>query len=90
MRHLVRSFRDNVGTRGSHFYNGEDCHFLQWKDVLVFLDNLETSDGDEFADRLLTTLSNYDPDTEFLAVRQDRDTVSVELYTENSRYEDKV
>lgn len=84
MRHLVRSFQQHTGLRGVHFYDEDSCNFLPWSDVFKFIKNLETKDNpDSFVDKLAESLANYDPDTEFLAVRQNGDTISVELYAQN-------
>lgn len=83
MKHLVKSFQTHLGERGCHFYDSESCNFLSWSEVFKFVDSLpvgEKSDG--FTDRLTTTLANYNPDTEFLAVQQNGDSVSVELYSQ--------
>jgi hypothetical protein len=51
--------------------------------VFKFVDALPTGGkNDGFTDRLTTTLANYNPDTEFLAVQQNGDSVSVELYSQ--------
>jgi hypothetical protein len=82
MRHLVKSFQEHIGTRGCHFYDEDSCGFLDWREVLQFLKVVPDVGRDKrFSDRLLETLSNYDPDTQFLAVQQNGGTVSVELYT---------
>ncbi len=81
MKHLIQSFQSHRGSRGVHFYDGENCNFLDWKEVYVFIDALPRKNGtDPFTDRLEETLANYNPDTEFLAVQQKGDAVSVELY----------
>ncbi len=81
MKHLIRSFQTHKGERGCHFYDDENCNFLNWKEVYVFIDALPAREGtDPFTDRLEETLANYNPDTEFLAVQQKGDAVSVELY----------
>jgi hypothetical protein len=80
MIHLVQSFQSHIGERGCHFYNEEDCTFLNWAQVCKFVDSLGEESADEFTDRLVQSLSNYDPDSEFLAVCQSQDQVSVELY----------
>ena len=82
MRHLVKSFQEHRGTRGCHFYDDSSCNFLDWKEVLNFLKVVPDIGKDKkFSERLLETLSNYEPDTQFLAVQQGESTVSVELYT---------
>ena len=81
MRHLIESFQKNRGRRGVTFYDDTHCNFLDWKEVYVFIDALPRKEGtDPFTDRLEETLANYNPDTEFLAVQQKGDAVSVELY----------
>ena len=83
MKHLVRSFQSHVGERGAHFYDSEFCNFLSWREVFQFVDSLPGKEKkDEFSDRLTTTLANYNPDCEFLAVQQSGKTVSVELYSQ--------
>lgn len=82
MKHLVQSFQSHVGERGCHFYDEERCNFLGWKEVFHFIDNLPgTTNRDCFSEKLAETLSNYNPDCEFLAVQQSGDSVSVELYS---------
>jgi hypothetical protein len=71
-----------LGTRGCHFYDDTSCNFLDWKEVLDFLKVVPDIGKDQkFSERLLEALSNYEPDTQFLAVQQGNGTVSVELYT---------
>jgi hypothetical protein len=82
VRHLVKSFQTHLGTRGCHFYDETSCNFLDWKEVLDFLKVVPDIGKDQkFSERLLDALSNYEPDTQFLAVQQGEGTVSVELYT---------
>jgi hypothetical protein len=84
MKHLVVSFQSHVGERGCHFYDSDSCHFLSWKEVFKFTESFPKNDsGICFADRLTETLSNYNPDEEFLAVQQQGSSVSVELYRMN-------
>lgn len=83
MKHLVNSFQQYAGYRGVHFYDEETCNFLPWNDVFLFIKSLEekaNTESDLFVERLTESLANYNPDTEFLAVCQDGETVSVELY----------
>lgn len=77
--HLLSSFQTHRGRRGCHFYNDDDCAFLDWLKVLKFIENLPEDTA--FADKLASTLANYNPDTEFLAVQQNEGQVSVELYS---------
>ena len=83
MKHLVKSFQTNLGRRGVHFYDSESCNFLDWVDVIKFLKAVPSIGKDQqFSERLLETMANYDPDSQFLAVQQGEGTVSVELYTD--------
>jgi len=83
MKHLIKSFQTHIGDRGVHFYNEKNCNFLSWKEVFTFVQSLPTSDKlDPFADKLTESLANYDPDSEFLAVQQNGESVSVELYSQ--------
>jgi hypothetical protein len=89
MRHLVKSFQSHIGERGAHFYDEDQCHFLTWSQVFQFIRTLAEKKGDEdlFSERLAETLANYDPDTEFLAVQQNKKSISVELYSQQSHVE---
>jgi hypothetical protein len=46
------------------------------------MDALPSEKGTSFMDRLTESLANYNPDSEFLAVQQNGDSVSVELYSQ--------
>ena len=86
MKHIVQSFQTHVGERGVHFYDDSSCNFLTWKEVFQFIRSLPgRGEGDEFTDKLTDTLANYNPDSEFLAVHQKGNSVSVELYSDISR-----
>jgi hypothetical protein len=83
MIHLIRSFQEHKGFRGVHFYDDTTCNFLSWSEVFKFIDSLPPKYGeDPFSDKLAESLSNYDPDTEFLAVQRSGTSVSVELYAD--------
>jgi hypothetical protein len=58
-----------------------DCYFVPWNKALGFLEKLQTEDQDTLQESVLTILSNYDPDSEFLALVQKGNTLSVELYS---------
>lgn len=89
MRHLVQSFQEHVGERGAHFYDDDQCHFLTWDKVFEFIRALAKKKGNEdlFSERLADTLANYNPDTEFLAVQQNKKSISVELYSQKDLVE---
>ena len=80
MKHLAKSFQEHIGIRGCHFYCEDNCNFLTWSEVFQVLGEF-TKGEDTFFESLTVTLANYNPDKEYLAVRQKGDTVSVELYT---------
>lgn len=83
MKHLISSFKTHVGERGCHFYDDSACTFLTWKEVFDFINFLPDTDKiSPFTEKLTENLANYNPDTEFLAVQQAGDQVSVELYCE--------
>lgn len=70
-----------------HFYDESKCNFLSWKEVFEFIRTFPPNgSGDAFSEKLTETLANYDPDHEFLAVQQRGKSVSVELYTDTSKY----
>ncbi len=83
MKHLIKSFQSHVGERGCHFYDSEACTFLNWREVFKFVDTLPKKETtDPFTDKLAESLANYNPDCEFLAVQQNGESVSVELYSQ--------
>jgi hypothetical protein len=83
MKHLIRSFQEHKGERGCHFYDGNNCTFLNWRQVFQFIDEIPNDNGTcKFTEKLADTLANYNPDTEFLAVQQSGEQVSVELYSQ--------
>lgn len=84
MDHLVTSFQSHKGVRGAHVYSKEECHFLPWDRVVSFLNGLPSGADSAFEDKLLETVANYDPNCEFVAVHQNGDIVSIELYALNS------
>lgn len=87
MEYLVSSFREHLGLRGIHVYSNEECKFLPWGEVISLIRRLPGDTDPEFSDRLLETLANYDPDSQFLALQQLENTVSIELYAKQSNFE---
>jgi len=81
MRDLAFSFQLHQGTRGVHFYTDRECKFLTWQEIVSFISRLPEDSNPELAEKLLDTLSNYDPDTEFLAFCKDHDSLKIELFT---------
>jgi hypothetical protein len=84
MRHVLDCLHKNRGIRGVTFYDSDSAHFLTWDQVVAFLGELGEStrsdDDHPFEESLLETMSNYDPDNEFLSVRQEGLNVSIELF----------
>lgn len=73
-----------MGTRGVHFYSDSECKFMPWNKVIEFVNQLPQSSSEDFAEKLISSLANYDPRWEFLAISQTGDNVSIELYSKQS------
>lgn len=83
MQHLIKSFQSHVGERGCHFYDDHSCTFLNWRKVFEFINKFPKEEKESaFINKLETSLANYNPDTQYLAVQQNDNTVSVELYSQ--------
>jgi hypothetical protein len=84
MKQLLVCFRQNTGRRGVTFYDEDSAYFLPWDKTVAFLRELgestKSDDDTPFEESLLETLSNYDPEKEFLSVRQEGKKVSIELF----------
>jgi hypothetical protein len=89
MKHMLDCLSKNRGVRGATFYDEDSAYFLPWDKVVSFMGELREStksdDETPFEESLLETMSNYDPDNEFLSVRQEGLNVSIELYQIASR-----
>ena len=81
MRDLAFSFQLYKRKRGVHFYTDEECKFLTWQEIVSFISRLPEDSNQELGEKLLDTLSNYDPDTEFLALHKDSEDLKTELFT---------
>lgn len=81
MKKLYESFRENLGLRGVHLYSHSECRFLVWTEVLSFLKKLPKNLDPDIEETLLSAMSNYDPDSQFLAIRQKKESISIELYS---------
>jgi len=89
MKHLVKSFQSHIGERGCHFYDDSACNFLTWLEVIKFIGSLPSAkEKDTFGEKLEETLANYNPDTEFLAVQKNGNSVSVEVYSHTQLHEE--
>ena len=80
---LVRSFQSQDGIRGAHFFDGEHCEFVTWDLVVQFCSKMKNDNNPshvEFEEKLLHTIANTDPTTEYVLVRQVGESVSIECY----------
>lgn len=83
MKHLVSSFQKYLGLRGVHVYSEDECRFLPWNEVILFVNKLPKNSDPDFSEKLLESLANFNPDEEFLAIQQLDNTVSIELYAKH-------
>jgi hypothetical protein len=80
---LIYSFQQQNGTRGVHFFDGEHCEFVPWNMVIEFCNKMKDRDNPshiEFEEKLIHSMSNVDPDTEYVLCRQHGEVVSIECY----------
>lgn len=74
---LIKSFAENRGSRGVHFYDPKNCEFLQWNEVM---DRVRDKFPDSFYDKLIEAVANYDPDNEFVTVTAGDGQLTIELF----------
>ena len=80
---LVQSFQQQNGIRGVHFFDGEHCEFVQWDMVIEFCNRMKDRNNPshmEFEEKLLHSMSNVNPDTEYVLCPQHGETVTIECY----------
>jgi hypothetical protein len=80
---LIYSFQQQNGIRGVHFFDGEHCEFVPWNMVIEFCSKMKDRDNPshiEFEEKLIHSMSNVDPDTEYVLCRQHGEVVSIECY----------
>ena len=80
---LVHSFQQQNGLRGAHFFDGEHCEFVTWDLVVQFCSKMKDTNNPahvEFEEKLLHTIANVNPETEYVLVRQVGESVSIECY----------
>jgi hypothetical protein len=80
---LIHSFQQQNGIRGVHFFDGEYCEFVPWDMVIEFCSKMKDRDNPshvEFEDKLLHSMSNVNPDTEYVLCRQQGQVVTIECY----------
>lgn len=74
---LVKSFAENRGTRGVHFYDDVQCEFMSWDKVMG---QVKERFPEKFYDKLIEALANYDPDQEFVTVTAGDSQLTIELF----------
>jgi hypothetical protein len=81
METLTKSFEDYRGSRGVHLISEAGCIFYFWEQVLGIMQEISTDDNNEFRESLVSVLSNYNPNTEFLVLDLRENKVLIELYS---------
>jgi len=74
---LTKSFASHLGTRGVHFYDTKKCEFLEWNEVMS---RLKEKFPEQFYDRLIEAVANYDPRSEFVTVTAGGGQLTIELF----------
>ena len=74
---LVRSFAQNRGTRGVHFYDAAQCEFITWDEVIG---RVQEALPENFYDKLMEAVANYDPESEFVTVTAGNGQLTIELF----------
>lgn len=82
---IVYSFQSQNGLRGAHFYDGIQCRFMPWDEVVKVFKALREKDDDkidELEDRILESIMVLNPDNEYVLVSHMPDMVTVECFRE--------
>jgi len=74
---LMKSFATHRGSRGVHFYDSQTCEFLTWDETMGTIRNRFP---ESFSDKLIETVANYDPETEFITVSAGGGQLTIELF----------
>jgi hypothetical protein len=74
---VVRSFAQNRGTRGVHFYDSNQCEFMAWDEVMG---KAHDKFPEQFYDKLIEAVANYDPESEFVTVTAGDGQITIELF----------
>lgn len=74
---LIHSFAKNRGLRGVHFYDSNQCEFISWSDVMS---RAEDKFPEQFYDKLIEAVANYDPESEFVTVTAGDGQITIELF----------
>lgn len=73
----MKSFAQNRGARGVHFYDSSSCEFLSWSDAMSAIDK---KFPENFYEKLIEAMANYDPDSEFVTVSAGGGQLTIELF----------
>ena len=73
---MMQSFAKNRGKRGVHFYDALECTFVAWEEALKASDRFP----DNFAEKLVEAMANYDPEREFVTVTAGNGQLTIELF----------
>ena len=74
---LVRSFAENRGSRGAHFYDETKCEFVPWNDIAG---DVKDRLPETFYDKLIEAVANFDPESEFVTVSAGQGQITIELF----------
>ena len=74
---LMHSFAKHKGVRGVHFYDSNSCEFLTWDQTLVAV---KERFPEQFAEKLIEAIANYDPETEFVTVSAGGGQLTIEMF----------
>ena len=74
---LIQSFAQNRGSRGVHFYDSNQCEFMPWNEVMG---RVEDRLPEQFYDKLIEAVANYDPESEFVTVTAGDGQLTIELF----------
>jgi hypothetical protein len=80
METLSKSFEKYRGLRGVHLVSPGECFFFPWNEVSKLQAEVSVEQESEFEENLLTVLSNYNPDNEFLVLNRRGKSIFIELY----------
>ena len=74
---LLKSFAENRGVRGVHFYDSNSCEFLNWSETMGAINERFP---ETFSDKLIEAMANYDPEDEFVTVSAGGGQLTIELF----------
>jgi hypothetical protein len=78
---LIHSFAQNRGSRGVHFYDSKQCEFMTWNEVMG---KAEDKLPEQFYDKLIEAVANYDPESEFVTVTAGDGQLTIEMFRSES------